>query len=182
MALEQRFMFDGAALVEAHMVLAPDAGEDHTAPVEAPPSAGATERADAQTANVVTEQSAGATEGAAPATATLLSTTADAPSVLQASLSAAQVEITAFLQAPDALQQLQQLFPNAALTPSDSWQLAADSLLTTGGLPSGPVSVVLLSHAELQGAYGALQLPATPKRRPSTSTGTGWPVPPTRLQ
>jgi VCBS repeat-containing protein len=126
MALEQRFMFDGAALVEAHAVL-------DTAPTDTPllndtPTSGPT---------------------------SLLVTEPGAPAALTQALASAQTQVSAFLQAPGAADLLGQIFNHPSPTPDGNWQAAVDSLVGSGRLVDGPVTVELLSHAELQGAYGA---------------------------
>ncbi len=126
MALEQRFMFDGAALIEAQAVL--------------------------DTADVGHAQGIDSSANTAPL---LLVSEPGAPDALTQALESAQAQVSAFLQKPEAASVLEQLFPSPSQKSAGEWQAAVHSLVSTGSFGNGPVTVELLSHAGLQGAYGA---------------------------
>ncbi|MBU4112795.1 MAG: VCBS domain-containing protein, partial [Gammaproteobacteria bacterium] len=139
LALEQRFMFDGAAVGDAVQMLA-SPSVDASAPADAPLADGHAAAADwLRFANV----------------------TVDSASPLAAAEIAAERLVAEFLQRPDAHEQLFSLFNGGQAEPSAEWQQAADSFLTA--MQNGEVSVrvELRSNAELQGAKGAFSATGT---------------------
>lgn len=74
---------------------------------------------------------------------------------LNAAQQQAEAMVAAFLQRPDAAEQMFTLFNGGQTTPSATWQEAANNLVA--GVHNGTVSVrvELRSNAELQGALGA---------------------------
>jgi len=126
LALEQRFMFDGAAVGDAVQVLAIDVQESDASP-----------------------------SLSSPPTAALLSFTTDAPPVVAQAEALAEQAVAAFLARPDAREQLFSLFNGGQSEPSAEWQRAADALLASLHNGEISVRVELRTSAELQGAMGA---------------------------
>jgi hypothetical protein len=136
LALEQRFMFDGAAVGDAVQMLAS-------------PLADASAHADVRAAE--------AARTAAPAAELLRfadTAIASAPS-LAAAQAEAQRMVGEFLQRPDARAQLFSLFNGGQSQPSTEWLQAADSLLAASRNGDMSVRVELRASNELQGALGA---------------------------
>jgi len=147
MALEQRFMFDGAALADAAQTVATaDAAASHDVAV-------------ADSHQAVTAPS-GADVVAAPPPAPpelmhVVATAQEAPPALAQARADAERLISTFLQQPDARAQLFELFHGSQVQPSAEWLQAADGFLASFQDGAAPVQVELRSHAEMQGAMAA---------------------------
>ena len=141
LALEQRFMFDGAALADASQTLAAaDAAATHDVAVAGshPADAGVTAPAPAPAPELMHVAAA-----------------QEAPAALAQAQADAERLIASFLQQPDARTQLFELFHGSQSQASAEWLQAADSFLASFQNGAAPVQVELRSHAEMQGAMAA---------------------------
>ncbi|HEX8883934.1 MAG TPA: cadherin-like domain-containing protein, partial [Noviherbaspirillum sp.] len=147
MALEQRFMFDGAALADATQTVATAA------------AAASHDGAVADSHQTDTTATATVVAAAPPAPAAelmhVVATAQEAPPALAQAQADAERLIATFLQQPDARAQLFELFRGSQSQPSAEWLQAADSFLASFGDGAAPVQVELRSHAEMQGAMAA---------------------------
>jgi hypothetical protein len=147
MALEQRFMFDGAAVGDAVHVVASTAADSQPAADAARPSATDT-----------------AASTRAPDIASLLTvqpTAAGVPDNVRAAQTEAERLVSEFLQRPDAREQLFTLFNGGQQEASAEWLKTADSFLAAVRNGETTVRVELRSSAELQGAKGAFSANGT---------------------
>jgi len=155
LALEQRFMFDGAAAGDAAHALAAH-------PAEAPA------HLDAPLAELFAPatQATQAAHCFAPAAAPL------APALAQAERDAERL-IGEFLQRPDAVQQLQSLFNGGGDAGSPAWLAQAGAALDALRADRLAVRVELRSASELQGAMGSFAAHG-PDGRPVIYLNADW--------
>jgi len=128
MALEPRFMFDGAAVAEVANTVQ-----------DLNPSDGYAYNEGSTLKNLFSVTEAGV------------------PAVLAQAQTDASKLIADFLQQPNAKSQLYQIFNggSADALPSEQWLVAFDGLLSDIAQGSSPIRVELLSAAEMQNAFGA---------------------------
>jgi hypothetical protein len=137
MALEQRFMFDGAAMVDAVHTLQP---------------------LDLASGTQGTAMDAGRDTGSqASSRLFALADVATAPAALTQARSDAEQLIRSFLASPGARAQMAQIFDGGRGTaaPDARWHAAFDALVAAVERGDSPVQVQLLSSADMQGALGA---------------------------
>ncbi|MBV0881847.1 VCBS domain-containing protein [Noviherbaspirillum sp. L7-7A] len=150
MALEQRFMFDGAALAYATQTVATaDAAASHDVAVAD------SHQTDTMATATVVPAAPAAPPAPAPELMHVVSTAQEAPPALAQAQADAERLIASFLQQPDARAQLFELFHGSQGQPSAEWLQAADSFLASIQNGAAPVQVELRSHAEMQGAMAA---------------------------
>ncbi|MGE4404512.1 Ig-like domain-containing protein [Pseudomonas sp.] len=168
LALEQRFVFDGAAAADAADVADSFAGQAFAEPVEAPAHE-TTGAADVVPATTLEHPSAAAQPEAAQA---LLFHANDEHPTLTAAAENASEQIRQFLaQASD--EQLFELFHGEQSTPGEQWSSELARLRASIADGTLEIGVTLLDNAQLQGALAAYA-PQGPEGAPVIFVNRDW--------